>query len=127
MASHVVPELKKYGSANPEAELDAPPTPHGLTHPPRSHRPRDLEREGELSGYTLDIKATPSPNDEKATGDDKDSSSTNSRDALRLAKDGHTILIPQPSDDPDDPLNWSTRKKYVILCVITAMSFIPGM
>jgi len=25
---------------------------------------------------------------------------------LKLAADGHTVLIPQPSDSPEDPLNW---------------------
>lgn len=24
--------------------------------------------------------------------------------SLRLAKDGHTVLLPQPTDDPNDPL-----------------------
>lgn len=32
---------------------------------------------------------------------------------LKLAKDGKTVLIPQPSDDPNDPLNWSWKKKHV--------------
>jgi len=42
----------------------------------------------------------------------------NSRDLenLKLAKDGKTILIPQPTEDPEDPLNWSWRKKHVRLC-----------
>ncbi|KZT37208.1 putative MFS transporter [Sistotremastrum suecicum HHB10207 ss-3] len=95
---------------------------------PQSHIrvPRDLEREGEISGYKLDISASPqSPTDEKATVFEKDSASSHSKEDLKLAKDGHTILIPQPSDDPDDPLNWSPKKKYAILAVITAMSFIP--
>ncbi|KAL9065088.1 MAG: hypothetical protein Q9157_007599 [Trypethelium eluteriae] len=34
---------------------------------------------------------------------------------LKLAKDGVTILIPQPSDDPDDPLNWSWTQKHLAL------------
>lgn len=27
-------------------------------------------------------------------------------EGIKYAKDGHTRLIPQPSDDPQDPLNW---------------------
>ncbi|KZF25794.1 MFS general substrate transporter [Xylona heveae TC161] len=37
---------------------------------------------------------------------------------LRTAADGKTILIPQPSNDPDDPLNWSPAKKRCILGVL---------
>jgi hypothetical protein len=29
---------------------------------------------------------------------------------IKTAKDGHTILIPQPSEDLSDPLNWSLIK-----------------
>ncbi|RFU25948.1 hypothetical protein B7463_g10390, partial [Scytalidium lignicola] len=37
---------------------------------------------------------------------------------FKLAKDGCTILIPQPSDDPADPMNWTSFKKhYILLCV----------
>ncbi|KAI0129446.1 major facilitator superfamily domain-containing protein [Xylariales sp. AK1849] len=38
--------------------------------------------------------------------------------SVKLAKDGRTRLIPQPSDDPNDPLNWSSRKKHLILYTI---------
>lgn len=34
-------------------------------------------------------------------------------ESLKLANDGKTVLIPQPCDDPDDPLNWSWKKKHV--------------
>ena len=44
---------------------------------------------------------------------------------LKLSHDGKNVLIPQPSDDPNDPLNWSAAKKAVILAVITAASFLP--
>ncbi|KAK5188781.1 hypothetical protein LTR47_011282 [Exophiala xenobiotica] len=43
---------------------------------------------------------------------------------LKLAKDGHTILIPQPSDDPHDPLNWSSTKKHLLLATIGLAAFI---
>ncbi|PSK48651.1 hypothetical protein B9Z65_62 [Elsinoe australis] len=38
--------------------------------------------------------------------------------SLKLAGDGHTILLPQPTDDPNDPLNWSWRKKHAILFIV---------
>lgn len=44
---------------------------------------------------------------------------------LKLAKDGHTRLIPQPSDDPRDPLNWSWNKKHMILFIVAATAFLP--
>lgn len=33
-------------------------------------------------------------------------------------KDAHIILAPQPSDDPNDPLNWSPMKKRIIMYII---------
>ncbi|KAH7014229.1 major facilitator superfamily domain-containing protein [Microdochium trichocladiopsis] len=48
-----------------------------------------------------------------------------SRGDLKTAKDGHTVLIPQPSDDPNDPLNWSTTKKHVILFIISFAALLP--
>ncbi|KAI9691534.1 MAG: hypothetical protein M1822_007605 [Bathelium mastoideum] len=47
--------------------------------------------------------------------------------AARLKKttDGSTVLIPQPSGSPDDPLNWSAGKKYYILAVIAFLAFLP--
>lgn len=35
-----------------------------------------------------------------------------------------TVLVPQPSDDPRDPLNWAERKKFAILLVIAFAAFI---
>ncbi|GME31763.1 MFS transporter [Neofusicoccum parvum] len=46
-------------------------------------------------------------------------SSPNSEELI-LAKDG-TVLVPQPSSSPDDPLNWSWTKKHLVLTAL-----IPG-
>ena len=46
-------------------------------------------------------------------------------DNLKLAEDGHTVLIPQPSDDPDDPLNWPKSKKLAILFTMSTIAFLP--
>ncbi|KAF2281389.1 MFS general substrate transporter [Westerdykella ornata] len=33
-------------------------------------------------------------------------------------KDADIVLIPQPSEDPNDPLNWSTTKKWIIMAIV---------
>ncbi|KAF2791604.1 MFS general substrate transporter [Melanomma pulvis-pyrius CBS 109.77] len=38
----------------------------------------------------------------------------------------HIILVPQPSDDPNDPLNWSTLKKDTILCIVGMSAAVVG-
>jgi hypothetical protein len=48
-----------------------------------------------------------------------------SRNNLKTARDGHTILIPQPSDSPSDTLNWSPTRKHVILFIISLAAFLP--
>jgi hypothetical protein len=63
----------------------------------------------EAEGYIIDINAEDTA---KVSG-------------LKLAKDGHTVLIPQPSDDKHDPLNWSWAKKHSILFVVSFVSFLP--
>jgi hypothetical protein len=62
----------------------------------------DLDHIGELEGYVLDARS----------GDA-------SMRHLKTTKDGSTILIPQPSVDPNDPLNWSQTKKNMILAVVS--------
>lgn len=37
---------------------------------------------------------------------------------LKRDKSGTIILSPQPSEDPNDPLNWSLAKKWTILTII---------
>ena len=44
---------------------------------------------------------------------------------LKRSPSGHHLLIPQPSNNPDDPLNWTKYKKHVVLLVISAVSFLP--
>ncbi|KAL6241457.1 hypothetical protein RBB50_011721 [Rhinocladiella similis] len=33
-------------------------------------------------------------------------------------KNSHIVLAPQPSEDPNDPLNWSSFKKHLVLAII---------
>ncbi|KAL9072177.1 MAG: hypothetical protein Q9157_005207 [Trypethelium eluteriae] len=44
--------------------------------------------------------------------------------SLKLAKDGITVLVPQPSNDPDEPLNWSWTKKLVVLSPLILASLV---
>ncbi|KMU89274.1 hypothetical protein CIHG_06945 [Coccidioides immitis H538.4] len=66
----------------------------------------DLEAAGEKDGYVLDAAQIGTTE-------------------LMTAKDGHTVLIPQPSSSPADPLNWSNFKKALILTIISATAFLP--
>ncbi len=65
----------------------------------------DLDRVGETEGYVLDeaqLKA------KLGLAPDV---------ALKKSKKG-VVLIPQPTEDPEDPLNWPRWKKSLILVVI---------
>ncbi|KAL8999602.1 MAG: hypothetical protein Q9169_001562 [Polycauliona sp. 2 TL-2023] len=44
---------------------------------------------------------------------------------IKTTPNGKTVLIPQPSSDPNDPLNWSEKKKHIILFVISVVAFMP--
>jgi len=44
---------------------------------------------------------------------------------LKLTEDGSMVLWPQPSDDPNDPQNWSDRRKTLYLIIITMAAFVP--
>jgi hypothetical protein len=43
---------------------------------------------------------------------------------LKLAKDGHTVLVPQPTEDPNDPLNWSWGRKHMMLALVSLTAFL---
>ncbi|TAQ88665.1 hypothetical protein B7494_g3034 [Chlorociboria aeruginascens] len=69
----------------------------------------DLDEIGETRGYIVDASLI----QDKTLVEN-----------LKLANDGHTILIPQPSEDPNDPLNWSWFKKHRMLIIISATAFL---
>ena len=71
----------------------------------------DLEAWGEEHGYPLDVEIL--------------KEITPKWRNYQLASDGRTVLIPQPSSDPDDVLNWAWKKKHIILFVVAATSFLP--
>lgn len=51
---------------------------------------------------------------------------SNADSSLKVAKDGMTILIPQPSDDPADPLNWTWKKKHLVLFSLVFASLVSA-
>lgn len=44
-------------------------------------------------------------------------------DAILKKADNGTVLIPQPTDDPRDPLNWSPSKKRIIMVMLAIAAF----
>ncbi|KAL9080958.1 MAG: hypothetical protein Q9159_007464 [Coniocarpon cinnabarinum] len=46
-----------------------------------------------------------------------------SRRSLRAYSQPQTVLVPQPSEDPNDPLNWSWAKKHIILFILALSAF----
>jgi hypothetical protein len=42
---------------------------------------------------------------------------------VKTTKDGKITLLPQPSDDPRDPLNWNWGKKHLVLLSL----FMPAL
>ena len=71
----------------------------------------DLEAWGEEHGYVLDVEVLKTITPKWAN--------------YQLANDGRTVLIPQPSSDSNDVLNWSWKQKHIILFIISATAFLP--
>ena len=70
----------------------------------------DLDIVGSIQGYILEEKKL------------SDQVGLAPNASVKRAPNG-TVLIPQPSEDPEDPLNWSDWKKAGILLVVVANSF----
>ena len=71
----------------------------------------DLEQYGEEYGYPLDVEVL--------------KTITPKWQRYQLTEDGRTVLIPQPSSDPNDPLTWTWKKKHILLFVIASTAFLP--
>jgi hypothetical protein len=65
------------------------------------------EDEEALEGYVVDPSRYP-----------------NNAAGLKTTPDGRYVLIPQPLDTPDDPLNWSSRKKWLIVWIMAYIAFL---
>ena len=46
---------------------------------------------------------------------------------VKSATHSENVLVPQPSNDPHDPLNWSSFWKFSTLTCATACTFTQGM
>lgn len=44
---------------------------------------------------------------------------------LKLSEDGTKVLWPQPHDSGLDPQNWSSRRKGLLLLIVTLVSIVP--
>jgi hypothetical protein len=43
-----------------------------------------------------------------------------------VGRDAHIVLAPQPSEDPNDPLNWSSLRKELNLIVLGFGTILHG-
>lgn len=84
-----------------EAYAPEKPTPNAATI--------DLEHVGETEGYFLNEVQL---REKLGLGPDA---------VLKKGKND-VVLIPQPSDDPEDPLNWTPTKKALILVVLAVVA-----
>lgn len=75
------------------------------------------------SHITVDIEKESASYDQQSSNVGMDTSAPGPN--TKLAKDGLTILIPQPSEDPEDPLNWSPVKKHAILFIVSWAALLP--
>ncbi|KAJ4340446.1 hypothetical protein N0V87_002430 [Didymella glomerata] len=48
------------------------------------------------------------------------------RQTLKYDKTGKILLVPQPSDDPNDPLNWPIWKRDLIIAILSLLSVIAA-
>ncbi|KAK5231418.1 hypothetical protein LTR72_000599 [Exophiala xenobiotica] len=60
-----------------------------------------------------------------ATTDSQDASDSSTNGALKMR--GDIVLMPQPSDDPNDPLNWSSFRKHMAMSTISYLAFVCYM
>lgn len=97
----------------PEPEATTASTPPSISSAEADNKEKtapksttlDLDRVGETEGYVLDEAQL------------KEKLGLAPDVALKKSKGG-VVLIPQPTEDPEDPLNWSRWKKSLILLVI---------
>ena len=80
-----------------------------MDHKPPLPNDSNIINEGEeaLEGYVVDPRIYP----DNAAG-------------LKTSADGQYVLIPQPLDTPDDPLNWSQRKKWMTVWILAYIAFL---
>ncbi|OJD35361.1 mfs transporter [Diplodia corticola] len=70
-----------------------------------------------------ECEATPAE-PEPGSGDIKVLADSSLSGNVKTTADGNIVLIPQPSADPDDPLNWSWKKKHFVFTALMLPSFL---
>lgn len=85
-----------------------PPVEKPISNVVRTVAESYIDEESEaLSGYVVDPSRYP---DNAAR--------------LKTSADGRYVLIPQPLDTPDDPLNWSSRRKWALVAIMAYIAFL---
>ncbi|PWI74738.1 hypothetical protein PCL_08052 [Purpureocillium lilacinum] len=85
-----------------------PPVEKPISNVVRTVAESDIDEESEaLNGYVVDPSRYP---DNAAR--------------LKTSADGRYVLIPQPLDTPDDPLTWSSRRKWALVAIMAYIAFL---
>lgn len=71
----------------------------------------------------MDLRKEPSIRDSEEEIKNASGSPDGGNANLKYSEDG-VLLIPQPSDDPDDPLNWPNWRKHMALAALSFGSFV---
>ena len=79
----------------------------------------DIEKHEEQI-YTRDARSS-----DQNEGYLVDATRLDSNEGLKTSSDGRHILIPQPTEDPNDPVNWSKVRKHIVLFIIAYTAFLP--
>lgn len=61
---------------------------------------------------------------EDSVASNSNNDSTSAEQHLTKRSPKGIVLVPQPSDDPADPLNWPMWRKVVVLSIVSLASFI---
>lgn len=78
----------------------------------------EIPKPADIQETTIAIDAEKNESVYRVDSKEGGSSGTDVKE-VRTTKHGKTALIPQPSDDPLDPLNWSWSKKHTVLIALT--------
>ncbi|KAF3005750.1 hypothetical protein E8E13_006796 [Curvularia kusanoi] len=76
----------------------------------------------------LESRHNPVPGTALVYDDDRkrDLAQTAAQSQLKYDKTGKILLVPQPSDDPNDPLNWPLWKRDLIIGILSILSVIAA-
>ncbi|BGP13222.1 hypothetical protein JCM10213_005008 [Rhodosporidiobolus nylandii] len=120
------------GSLDPEASLPATHNQQQKDTATKEHLEYYTEP-GRIGGYSTNVAAVArangfTPDDGRLVVDPQEARVEYGEEIasrLKTNRKGTKILWPQPTDDPNDPQNWSATKKNIQLLVLTMASFVP--